>query len=133
MSARFHINSKGDPAPCRASIRDCPLGGESPHFDNAEQAARWVFEQELAASEEEFYNQRLSDEAMDEWDDQYRQQELDQAGLDAFDAYRLEPAEIEAPADLHDSFAVSAHEEKRLLAMTEEEREWEFGLDEEAG
>lgn len=35
---KFHINSNGQPAPCTASERACPLGGE--HFDSAADAAK---------------------------------------------------------------------------------------------
>lgn len=39
--SKFHINKNGVPAPCRATKRKCPLGGESgteSHFDSKEEA-----------------------------------------------------------------------------------------------
>lgn len=36
--AKFHINSKGVPAPCRATKGNCPFGSEDSHFDNIEDA-----------------------------------------------------------------------------------------------
>lgn len=36
--SKFHINSKGVPAPCKAQKGNCPFGGADSHFDTAEQA-----------------------------------------------------------------------------------------------
>lgn len=36
--AKFHINSKGIPAPCHAKKGNCPFGGEDSHYDNMEKA-----------------------------------------------------------------------------------------------
>lgn len=36
--AKFHINSKGVPAPCKAKEGNCPFGGEDLHYDNVEDA-----------------------------------------------------------------------------------------------
>lgn len=43
--ARYHINSKGEPAICRATKKPCPLGNENQHYDSKE-AAREAFEKE---------------------------------------------------------------------------------------
>lgn len=36
--AKFHINKHGVPAPCKAKIGNCPLGGEESHFNTQEEA-----------------------------------------------------------------------------------------------
>lgn len=38
--SKFHINKKGVPAPCRATTRPCPLGGEDVHFNSIEEAQK---------------------------------------------------------------------------------------------
>lgn len=40
--ARFHINKHGVPAPCRARLGNCPLGGDEAHFDNLEKAQTYA-------------------------------------------------------------------------------------------
>lgn len=35
---KYHLTSSGKPEKCRATVRDCPLGGENIHFDNLEEA-----------------------------------------------------------------------------------------------
>lgn len=40
--SKFHINKHGVPAPCRATKGNCPLGGESQHFNSAEEAQAFV-------------------------------------------------------------------------------------------
>lgn len=37
--AKYHISKSGEPAVCRASVRPCPIGGESDHFKSKEEAA----------------------------------------------------------------------------------------------
>lgn len=37
---KFHINKHGVPAPCKAKVGNCPLGGDELHFDNIEEAQR---------------------------------------------------------------------------------------------
>lgn len=36
--SKFHINSKGVPAPCKATKGNCPFGGEENHYNNKEEA-----------------------------------------------------------------------------------------------
>ena len=40
--AKFHINSKDMPAPCRAQKGNCPYGGEENHFDSKEKAQEYI-------------------------------------------------------------------------------------------
>jgi len=40
--AKFHINKHGVPAPCRAKPGNCPLGGDETHFDNKEEAQKFI-------------------------------------------------------------------------------------------
>lgn len=49
FEGRFHINSKGEAAPCRAKLGNCPLGGE--HFDDLASAEAEVFARTLDAAE----------------------------------------------------------------------------------
>lgn len=48
---KFHINSKGVPAPCKATKDNCPFGGNTGkknHFDTAEEAQEFVDKQNEA-------------------------------------------------------------------------------------
>lgn len=38
--SKFHINSKGVPAPCHAKKGNCPFGGADSHYDNLEDAQK---------------------------------------------------------------------------------------------
>lgn len=38
---KFHINKHGVPAPCKATKGNCPLGGETQHFDSYEKAQEY--------------------------------------------------------------------------------------------
>ena len=40
--AKFHINSKGVPAPCKAVKGNCPFGGADSHYDTVEQAQEFA-------------------------------------------------------------------------------------------
>ena len=42
---KFHINSKGVPAPCKAIKGNCPFGGIDSHYDNMEEAQKAADEQ----------------------------------------------------------------------------------------
>lgn len=35
---KYHINGKGVPTPCRATIGKCPFGDSDSHFDSKEKA-----------------------------------------------------------------------------------------------
>lgn len=39
---KYHINSHGVPAPCKAKPGNCPFGGDDSHFDNIEDAQSYV-------------------------------------------------------------------------------------------
>jgi hypothetical protein len=48
----FHISESGNPAPCKASVRACPRGGENEHYSSREaavQAYERTMENELLA------------------------------------------------------------------------------------
>lgn len=45
MAQKYHIDRNGKPAPCRATKRPCPLGGEEAHFDSMEEAQAFVDQQ----------------------------------------------------------------------------------------
>lgn len=47
--AKFHITEAGDPAPCSATVRACPRGGEDKHF-GSEAEAREAFAAEQGGS-----------------------------------------------------------------------------------
>jgi len=40
--AKLHINKKGVPALCRAKDGNCPFGGGEKHFDNKEEAQKFI-------------------------------------------------------------------------------------------
>lgn len=42
MKGKFHVNSKGEVRPCKATKDNCPFGGEDFHFDTAEQAQKYA-------------------------------------------------------------------------------------------
>lgn len=42
---KYHINSKGLPAVCRATKRPCPLGDADSHFNSKEEAENFITEQ----------------------------------------------------------------------------------------
>lgn len=42
MTQKFHIDKNGKPAPCHATKRPCPLGGEEVHFDSMEDAQAYA-------------------------------------------------------------------------------------------
>lgn len=41
---KYHIDKNGKPALCRATVRNCPLGGEESHFDTVEEAQSYADE-----------------------------------------------------------------------------------------
>lgn len=47
--AKFHITEGGNPGPCSATVRACPLGGEDKHF-GSEDEARAAFAAEQGGS-----------------------------------------------------------------------------------
>lgn len=44
MGEKFHLDKNGDPKPCSATVRNCPIGGE--HYDTID-AARTAYEQSM--------------------------------------------------------------------------------------
>ena len=40
--AKFHINKHGVPAPCKAKLGNCPLGGDETHFGSQEEAQKAI-------------------------------------------------------------------------------------------
>lgn len=48
IKKRFHLKENGEPAVCTASVRACPLGNASEHFDSKEKA-RAYFEESMNA------------------------------------------------------------------------------------
>lgn len=42
MANKWHVNEEGRVLPCEAEVRDCGLRGNSPHFDNKEDAEHWI-------------------------------------------------------------------------------------------
>lgn len=63
---KFHISKSGEPAPCTASARACPVGGESEHFDSPQEAMDWSMKQAMNRDFEDFYESGMTDEQMDE-------------------------------------------------------------------
>jgi len=56
--AKYHISSSGAPAPCHATVKACPLGGENEHFESKEQAFEYI---ENKAKFEKDAQKRVSD------------------------------------------------------------------------
>lgn len=40
--SKFHINKNGVPAPCKAQVGNCPLGGDNTHFKTKEEAQKYA-------------------------------------------------------------------------------------------
>jgi hypothetical protein len=47
---KYHINDKGNPCPCTATVRQCPYGGPEDHF-TSERDARAYYEVEMKISQ----------------------------------------------------------------------------------
>ena len=64
--AKYHINSKGNPAVCRATKGQCPFGGADKHFESRKEAF-WEAERrhKLAESERLPINDRFIDEGFE--------------------------------------------------------------------
>ena len=67
---KFHIGATGNPAPCTATVRACPVGGAEVHFASAEEAADFAFRRAMEADLAAFDGQHLTDETMAEWSEE---------------------------------------------------------------
>lgn len=81
--SKFHITKNGTPGKCTAQEGNCPLGGESEHFNTIEEAQQNADKQNEKSSKENSLSKTLAKN----WTDNTREQEDVEQALDKLSNY----------------------------------------------